>query len=447
MSERTVHVPSQAATWTKQRDWVQLQDLCIGIFDCPHSTPTLSEHGPFLVRSQDIRSGVFLKEEAAHVSEGTYRDRIVRAEPKFGDILYSREGTYFGIAAEMPSNIRACLGQRMVLIRPDPTKVNSRFLRYWLNSPILSQHIHGFRDGSVAERLNLPIIRSLPVPVFPRPQQEQIAETLGSLDDKIDANRAFNRTLEVTARAIFQAWFIDCEPVKAKTNRATTFPDMPQSIFDQLPHDVVDTDTGQIPYGWRVGTLAELSQLNPESWSGKHFPDQLEYVDLSSTKWGAIQRTERYDWASAPSRARRIVRPGDTIVGTVRPANGAYALIDQEGLTVSTGFAVIRPNKPYLREQIYLAATSNENIVRLGHLADGAAYPAVRPEVVSQTTATIAPTSFVQAFSAITSPLLDLIGQNFHENTTLATIREALLPRLLSGRVKLRAVDGADDDL
>ena len=176
-----VHVPMESKSWPRQRDWARIDDLCIGIFDCPHSTPKLTVDGPLVVRSQDILTGVFEWREAAHVSEETYKERIARAEPRHGDILYSREGTYFGIAAEMPKGRKVCLGQRMVLIRPDPQHINARFLRLWLNSPILSRHIHGFRDGTVAERLNMPTIRGLPVPIFDRGEQDAIAQLLGSL--------------------------------------------------------------------------------------------------------------------------------------------------------------------------------------------------------------------------------------------------------------------------
>ncbi len=140
--------------------WGRLEDLCKGIYDCPHSTPRIITTGPYVVRTQDILTGVFLIDSAAHVSEETYRERTMRAVPGRGDLLYSREGTYFGIAAEVPSGVRVCLGQRMVLIRPDEEVMDFRFLRYWLNSPVMAAYIHGFRDGSVAERLNLPTIRS-----------------------------------------------------------------------------------------------------------------------------------------------------------------------------------------------------------------------------------------------------------------------------------------------
>lgn len=437
MTAGIVHVPAQAKRWSRQRDWVQLQDRCVGIFDCPHSTPVITDEGPLLARSQDIRTGIFVAEDAAHVSGETYIERIARAEPSFGDILYSREGTYFGIAAEVPPDMRVCLGQRMVLIRPDRLHVNSRFLRYWLNSQILTNHIHGFRDGSVAERLNLPIIRSLPLPLFSKSEQDNIAETLGALDDKIEGNKGLNSTLEATARSLYQAWFMDYEPVRSRGRGETGFPGMPQSLFDQLPAATVMTAMGEVPDGWRAGTLSEIAHLNPQAWSANQHPDDVEYVDLAGTKRGAIQRVERFEWKSAPSRARRVVRPGDTIVGTVRPANQSYALIHQDGLTASTGFAVMRPREPYFRELIYLAATSPTNIDRLGRLADGAAYPAIRPEVVQKTMVPIAPTGFVRAFSSVTAPFLDLIATNLKETEILASIRDTLLPRLLSGDIDL----------
>jgi type I restriction enzyme S subunit len=173
-----VHTPSTAAPLPADWIWKRLDAVCEGIFDCPHSTPILTEQGPYVARSQDIRSGVFRIEEAGRISEDTYRERIARAEPQHGDLLYSREGTYFGIAAEVPPGVRVCLGQRMVLLRPDPSSADCRFLRYWLNAPAMVLHIDGYRDGTVAERLNLPTIRALPVPLPPLREQRAIAHIL-----------------------------------------------------------------------------------------------------------------------------------------------------------------------------------------------------------------------------------------------------------------------------
>lgn len=213
-ASKPIHIPSSFGELPSGWSWSRLDDITEGVFDCPHSTPKLTEHGPFVVRTQDIITGAFRTDQAARVSEETYIERTVRVTPQNGDLLYSREGTYFGIAAEVPENTRVCLGQRMVLIRPDSSRLDFRFLRYWLNSPVMASHIHGYRDGTVAERLNLPTIRALPIIVPPLPEQKAIARILGTLDDKIELNRRMNATLEAMARALFQSWFVDFDPVR-----------------------------------------------------------------------------------------------------------------------------------------------------------------------------------------------------------------------------------------
>src|SRR5579885_2885884 len=115
---KPLHIPTTVSSLPAGWRWSRLDDAWAGGFDCPHSTPVLTDSGPLVVRSQDVRSGVFRVEGAGRVSEETFRERVRKAEPRHGDLLYSREGTYFGIAAEVPGNVRVCLGQRMVLIRP-----------------------------------------------------------------------------------------------------------------------------------------------------------------------------------------------------------------------------------------------------------------------------------------------------------------------------------------
>ena len=165
----------------------------------------------------------------------------------------------------------------------------------------------------------------------------------------------------------------------------------------------------------------------------------MQYVDLTNTKWGRIESLTEYEKANAPSRAQRVLRPGDTIIGTVRPGNGSYALISEDGLTGSTGFAVLRPRQAAFRELIYLACTARESIEALAHLADGGAYPAIRPDVVSAAKVIIPPPSIVEEFSMRTAPLLDQWAQLARQNSTLTAVRDALLPKLISGEIRLKA--------
>jgi type I restriction enzyme S subunit len=189
--------------------------------------------------------------------------------------------------------------------------------------------------------------------------------------------------------------------------------------------------------------LSDVASLNPESWSRATYPETVEYVDLSNTKWGTIEAITPYQSEAAPSRAQRILRPGDTIVGTVRPGNGSYAYVSAHGLTGSTGFAVLRPKNRIFREVVFLGVTAKENIDRLAHLADGGAYPAVRPELVAATELVAAPESLFAAFSATTSTLIDRAEANKQEISTLATTRDFLLPKLMSGEIRVREAEKA----
>ena len=274
------------------------------------------------------------------------------------------------------------------------------------------------------------------VPVPPIPEQRAIAHILGTLDEKIELNRRMNETLEAMARALFKSWFVDFDPVHAKSEGRD--PGVPKSFAALFPDRLENSNLGKIPHGWKWLSLSEFAFLNPESWSKGTRPDSLRYVDLSNTKWGRIEYVTICASDEAPSRAQRVLRIGDTIVGTVRPGNGSYALVTEDELTGSTGFAVLRPRTQQFREFIYLAATAADNISALAHLADGGAYPAVRPEVVIATRAVRPKDELIAEFSRVASPLLSKVAQNDRESRTLTTLRDTLLPRLISGELQLK---------
>ena len=212
---------------------------------------------------------------------------------------------------------------------------------------------------------------------------------------------------------------------------------MDAGIAALFPDSFVDSELGPIPAGWEETTLGKIALLNPETWTVRNTPKTVLYVDLSNTKWGTIERCETYEWKDAPSRAKRILRIGDTILGTVRPGNGSYAFISEDGLTGSTGFAVLRPNLAKDRAIVWCCAAAPENIDRLTHLADGAAYPAVRPQVVGATKIILPSERVRNVFATICDPLLGQMEANKRESRTLAAIRDTLLPKLISGELRV----------
>ncbi len=390
-----------------------------------------------LVRSQNVFDRrfdhvglAFITDEQAEGLRGV----ILQA----ADILLNitGDGITFGRACMVPKEVLpACVNQHVSIIRVDAQRADAGYVLAFLTHPEIKPYIESFNAGGSRRAVTKGHIESFRLPLPPLPEQRAIAHILGTLDDKIELNRRMNETLEAMARALFKSWFVDFDPVRAKAEGRD--PDLPKPLADLFPARLVDSELGEIPQGWRVQTIEQFASLNPEAWSKDTRPDDINYVDLSNTKWGRIEAVTKYARMDAPSRAQRVLRRSDTIVGTVRPGNGSYAFIAEEGLTGSTGFAVLRPRKIEYAELVYLAATAQENIEALSLLADGGAYPAVRPEVVTATQTTSANDAVIKAFSRAVGPLLSKSAANERSSRTLKSIRDTLLPKLISGELRV----------
>jgi type I restriction enzyme S subunit len=398
----------------------------------------LGPEGIPFVRGGDIGDGWINTSTVDHIRpELAHRVRAKLAGP--GDVAFITKGTV-GRAGRLRT------GQPQVVFAPQVAywRVVNRdaldpvFAFYLIRSHAFQAALDGVKThgAMVADYVSISQQQDFRLRIPSIDSQRAIAHILGTLDDKNELDRRMNETLEAMARALFKSWFVAFDPVRAKVEGRD--PGLPKPIADLFPDRFEDSGLGDIPAGWKVGTLADFAELNPEVWAKDAAPDEIEYVDLANTKWGKIEATQRYLWKDAPSRAQRVLRPGDTIVGTVRPGNGSFYLVAAEGLTGSTGFAVLRPRKAIYEQYIYLAATSSDNIDRLSHLADGAAYPAVRPHVALATQTVLPGDSMIECFARAGKPLMERMAENERESLTLAALRDTLLPKLISGELRVR---------
>jgi type I restriction enzyme, S subunit len=428
-SSRTASGVSVADEWST----LSLREAGVTLIDCDHRTPPASQEGYPYVAIPQLQGGRIDVSDARRITREHLYEWSTKAQPAANDVVLSRRCNP-GETAFVPEGLEFALGQNLVLLRADGTRVDPRFLRWLVRGPEWWDQIRKFLNvGAVFDSLRCADVPNFRLRIPPIPAQRAIAHILGTLDDKIELNRRMNETLEAMARALFKSWFVDFDPVRAKAEGRD--PGLPKPLADLFPDSFEDSDLGEIPKGWSVATLADFALLNSESWSKETYPEQIEYVDLSITKWGRIETTTHHRRQDAPSRAQRVLRRADTIVGTVRPANGSYAFVSSDGLTASTGFAVLRPRRPECAEFVYLTATSSGNIDRLSQLADGGAYPAVRPEVVAASQL-IRPCNAVMArFAKLCRPLLAKLGPNERTSATLAALRDTLLTKLLSGEV------------
>lgn len=413
-------------------------------------------------------------EKVRYVNVETYKNWF-RGHPKPEDIIFVCKGSP-GRVAWVKDPVDFCIAQDMVSIRADRTKIDPKYLFALLRSDNVQQKISNMHVGSLIPHFKKGDFGNLYLDIPEDLEyQKMVGEIYFNFSMKIEQNNKINQTLESIAQALFKSWFIDFDPVRAKIaakqegkdsdlaamcaisgKSETELEQMAEDDFAELqataalfPDELVESELGEVPKGWSRIDLSALADLNSKSWSKKNHPEKITYVDLANTKWGVIQSTETFIFDDAPSRARRVLKIGDTIVGTVRPANGSYAFIQQENLTGSTGFAVLSPKKDIYSEFIYIASTDDENIKRLAHLADGGAYPAVSYEMV-QNTPCILPIeadvkdSILNLFHKKVKWFYCLSANNFEENKTLVNTRDTLLPKLLSGELD---VSGVQDEV
>lgn len=322
----------------------------------------------------------------------------------------------------------------------DPEQLDYRFLKFALLAEKASYS--RFSHGTTHQTIYFPEVKAFHLCAPAVEVQRAIASALQSLDDKIEQNRRTARALERLARAIFRAWFVDFEPVKAKAAGAASFPSMPQDAFDALPINFIDSELGPVPEGWGVGKLGDCCHINQRTVRSGEIDGEIEYVDISSVTVGRLTGVQRVPFAEAPSRARRRVGHGDTIWSCVRPNHKSYLFIHSppERRIVSTGFAVMSPGE-FGASFLHEVTTQPEFVHYLVSNADGSAYPAVRADHFASATVTRPPKQLRDAFEELTMPLRDLFAAAEREAAQLAEVRDYLLPQLLTGQVPVEVGD------
>lgn len=324
-----------------------------------------------------------------------------------------------------------------IVIRGRPSVTDNSFAYYLTKwDGVRSYCISQMTGSSGRQRVPTNALAHFEVTIPPIQEQQAIASVLGTLDDKIELNRRTNQTLEAMARAIFKSWFVDFDPVRAKATGQQPSGLAPH-IAELFPHSFEGSELGMIPKGWRICTFDELADLNARTLGRSDVLDVIDYVEISQVMRGEIAEVTRYIRGTEPNRARRRLGHGDTVLSTVRPDRGAYFLClnPPDTLIASTGFAVATP-KNGSWAFLYVALTQPEIGEHLGRLADGGAYPAIRPEVISGLSL-VAPRDrrIMDVFEDIAQPFLERAERNRMESQTLAAIRDALLPKLISGEL------------
>src|SRR6266480_5549235 len=235
-------------------DWdvVQLSHFTSRItYGFTNPMPTTVE-GPFMLTAKDIHDGRIDYDNARRTSWDAYRNDVTdKSRPRVGDVLLTKDGSIGRVAlCDRPD---VCINQSVALLQPNE-HIEPRFLKFLLECPHYQQRMERDADGSTIKHIYITRVDKMEVAVPPLAQQKVIAAVLGALDDKIELNRRMNATLEAMARALFQSWFVDFDPVRAKLDgrQPTGLDSATAALF---PNEFEDSELGPIPKGWSVGKV------------------------------------------------------------------------------------------------------------------------------------------------------------------------------------------------
>ncbi|MFA0273249.1 restriction endonuclease subunit S, partial [Vibrio sp. 10N.222.48.A11] len=353
-----------------------------------------------------------------------------------GDIVITHRGT-IGQVSIIPKGAtynRYVVSQSQLKVSLDKEKVNPYYVNYFLRSRI-GQH----RLLSYASQVGVPAIakastsvKQIQVPCPPLAVQDEIVSFLQSLDHKLTVNNQINQSLEEMAQAIFKSWFVDFDPVKAKMNGAQP-EGMDAATASLFPEKLVESELGLIPEGWEVGTLSDVAKY----CSARTNTDTITLENYISTE-NMLAEKKGVTAASKLPTAKTVAayKSGDILVSNIRPYFKKIWLAEGSGGRSNDvlGFESVSANSDsYLMNLLY-QDTFFEYMTRT---SKGAKMPRGDKTAIMNWEMAVPPVELRETFSAIVDKFYQLIPQNRAQNATLVSLRDTLLPKLLSGEIDL----------
>ena len=307
---------------------------------------------------------------------------------------------------------------------------NTRFLMY----AIESSSVTGYLTGSTMPKLTQANLHRLPVPAPPLPEQRAIAEVLGALDDKIELNERMNATLDEMARALFNSWFVDFDPVRAKAEgRQPSHMDAATAAL--FPDSFEDSALGPIPAGWRVSTVGEVAESVRDGVKPADVEPGTAYVGLEHIPRRSLALSDWGDVESVTSGKVRF-RQGDILFGRLRPYFAKVVVAAMDGVC-SSDIVVCRPRHPSFLGIVATQLADDAFIDYTDAASTGTKMPRVSWEDMSRYPMALPADALIEKFNTLVEPWFSLMRVNIHESRTLAGLRDALLPRLISGEIRV----------
>lgn len=396
---------------------VPFSKLICNVVDNRGKTCPTTDAGFPLIATNCIRNELLYPtyEKIRFVSQQTYSTWF-RDHPKPGDILFVNKATP-GRVCLVPAPVDFCIGQDMVAVRADPTKIYPKFLFAVLRSPIAQERIAQMHVGTLIPHFKKGDFDKLLLPVPGREVQEFIGDIYFDLSAKIDLNRRMNETLEAMARAIFKSWFVDFDPVRAKA--AGRDPGLLKHLADLFPDSFEDSELGKIPNGWRITNWGALVSLE--------YGKSLRNYDRTNEDYPVYGTN-----GMIGSHSRPLCEHPGIIIGRKGAYRGVH-FCSTPFFVIDTAFYV-EPKEPIELRWAYYELLRQD----INSMDSGSAIPSTSREDFYNLRVLAPPLKVQEAFTGLLNPCWARQEHNNQESSALTALRDTLLPKLITGELRIK---------
>ena len=423
-------------------EWTEatLSQVCVQVTDGTHDSPKPQSIGGFpLVTGKAIKERNIDFSVTYNISDEDHKKVIERSRAERDDILFANIGNSIGDLVRVQTDKEFSI-KNVALFKPDLTLINPRFLEYFLLSEIVQNFIKGSTRGSAQPFIGLGTLRGFPIALPPMEEQINIGNILGALDDRITLLRETNTTLEAIAQALFKSWFVDFDPVHAK-QQGREPEGMDANTAARFPDSFEESELGLVPMGWRVGTIGENTSYLSRGVSPKYLEEGgvlvinqkciRDYIlDLSKAR--------RHDPAQRKIDGRELsvgdILINSTGVGTL--GRVAQVLYSDETMIVDSHVTMMRVNDDLTWN--FLGLSMMQRQAEIEDMGEGSTGQTELSRSKLAALKLIVPSKEILcAFDNIVLPLRKKFATNLKQAQTLANLRDTLLPRLISGQLRL----------
>jgi type I restriction enzyme S subunit len=395
------------------------------------------DQGIPLVKAGDLKSNWINPNPPFRVTPDKHYE-YRRTELEGGELLISLVGNA-GQTAVVPSEMKGWNVARAVAVVRLSNVADPHFIKYALQSPALGQLMKSWCNTTVQETLNLKEIKRLPIPFPEKAEQKAIAHILGTLDDKIELNRKTNETLEAMAKALFKSWFVDFDPVRAKVEGRPT--GLPAEISDLFPDSFEDSELGEIPSGWQSCPFTQLVDVisggTPKTSVDEYWNGSIPWFSVVDAPSGAdcwvIQTDKSITHLGLDNCSSKLLPIGTTIIS----ARGTVGKVCLTGRDMAMNQSCYGLRSKAANGEFFCFYLTKSIVEILEARAHGSVFSTITRDTLDRVSTISPPLEVIQSFNSIAGALLGKIKNNLEESRILGNQRDALLPKLISGEIRI----------